>query len=320
MTESEVPTARRPAGTGSVFYRGRIAWIAYRHNGEQVCESTRQTDEQVAAKILREKLRTADTPAHVTPKAERVTFDEVAALYTADYVQRANRTLKKAKECVRALRGVFGGPWLAVIEPRIERYKAECLEAGERPATINRRLAALRRMGNLAVRQKLVPSRPYVALLDESDNVREGFVEPADFKVLCEHLPPDIADGTEFAYHSAWRRAMVWGAAWAHCDLVFDGEALVAAAIRLPRANVKNKRPHAIPLRGRLLEIVQRRWAQRVPGCPFIFHHDGKRIRDFRAAWQNACEAAGLPGLRFHDLKRSAARNMRRTGPPSTSS
>src|SRR5437899_8850237 len=121
----------RPAGTGSVFVRGRMAWIAYRHNGEQVLESTRQTDEHVAAKILREKLRTSDTPAHVTAKAERVSFDEVAALYTADYIQKGNRTLKKAKECLRALREAFGGPWLAITEPRIERYKAECLDRPE---------------------------------------------------------------------------------------------------------------------------------------------------------------------------------------------
>jgi hypothetical protein len=138
---------------------------------------------------------------------------------------------------------VFGGPWLAITEPRIERYKAERLEAGERPAAINRRLAALRRMGNLAVRHKLVPSRPYITLLDESDNVREGFIEPADFKVLCEQLPPDVADGTEFAYHSAWRREMVWGAMWQHCDLVFsgDGKEILRASIRLPRQRVKNK-------------------------------------------------------------------------------
>ncbi|HET7904809.1 MAG TPA: tyrosine-type recombinase/integrase, partial [Candidatus Eisenbacteria bacterium] len=34
----------------------------------------------------------------------------------------------------------------------------------------------------------------------------------------------------------------------------------------------------------------------------------------FRGAWRTAVKAAGVPGLRPHDLRRSAARNMRRAG------
>lgn len=41
---------------------------------------------------------------------------------------------------------------------------------------------------------------------------------------------------------------------------------------------------------------------------------DGSRIKDFRGAWIAACKAAGVPGLMFHDLRRSAVRRMRRRG------
>jgi hypothetical protein len=43
-----------------------------------------------------------------------------------------------------------------------------------------------------------------------------------------------------------------------------------------------------------------------------VFHRDGRAIRDFRATWAAACETVGLPGLLFHDLRRSGARNYRR--------
>jgi integrase len=47
-----------------------------------------------------------------------------------------------------------------------------------------------------------------------------------------------------------------------------------------------------------------------------MFHRDGAPIRVFRAAWKAACAKAGVPDLKFHDLRRTALQNMRRMGVP----
>lgn len=65
------------------------------------------------------------------------------------------------------------------------------------------------------------------------------------------------------------------------------------------------------------------------PDCPWVFFwhtadcmlgHGGLRtkpgshISKFYASWNSAVETAGFKGLLFHDLRRSATRNMRKAG------
>ncbi|MBL8238486.1 MAG: tyrosine-type recombinase/integrase [Bryobacterales bacterium] len=50
--------------------------------------------------------------------------------------------------------------------------------------------------------------------------------------------------------------------------------------------------------------------------CDLVFHREGAAIVDFRKAWAAACTKAEVKWLRFHDLRRSAVRNMDRAGIP----
>ena len=48
----------------------------------------------------------------------------------------------------------------------------------------------------------------------------------------------------------------------------------------------------------------------------YLFARGSRPIKDFRETWTLARERAGLPGLLFHDLRRTAVRNLRRAGVP----
>src|SRR5207302_9103556 len=103
---------------------------------------------------------------------------------------------------------------------------------------------------------------------------------------------------------------------WSHVTLSTDAQGeIVGGVIRLPHVKTKNKKPLTLVLTGkRLLDVMRRRVALRRSDCPYVFHDRGKRLRDFRAVWQTAAKVVGLPGLLFHDLRRSGARNLRRAG------
>jgi integrase len=43
-------------------------------------------------------------------------------------------------------------------------------------------------------------------------------------------------------------------------------------------------------------------------------HPDGRRIKDFRAAWSRATKDAGYPGILVHDYRRTYVRMLERSG------
>jgi integrase len=61
------------------------------------------------------------------------------------------------------------------------------------------------------------------------------------------------------------------------------------------------------------IAIVQSKAGRIIPN---VFHRDGEPIKSFRGAWATALEAAGVAGRLFHDLRRTAVRNLERAGVP----
>jgi hypothetical protein len=50
--------------------------------------------------------------------------------------------------------------------------------------------------------------------------------------------------------------------------------------------------------------------------CAYVFHRNGKPIRDFRKSWDQASTTAGCPERLLHDFRRAAVRNLVRAGVP----
>jgi len=75
------------------------------------------------------------------------------------------------------------------------------------------------------------------------------------------------------------------------------------------KANRKPQ-PVAVPIYGDM-----RAYLENQPHLSdYLFTRGQAPIEDFRMSWDLACDAAGVPGLLFHDLRRTAVRNLRRAG------
>ena len=314
--ENAAKKPRRPRGTGSLFQRGGVWWIAYYRRGQLIRESA-ETDKRTAAQRLLTQRLSVDPSNRVDPRAaERVRFSDLATMYLTDYRLNERRTLRDAVRYVEKLRATFGLDRALDITPdRITAY-AEARRTQDHAAagTVNRELSALRRMFSLAVKTNRLTSRPLITLLHE-DNVREGFCDPPEFVQLLAQLrarDAAVADLVEFSYLTCLRRGNALGAQWPWFTLSIEQGTVTGGSVRLPGAVTKNKKPLALVLTGQLLALVARRWALRVPECPYVFHRNGRAIRDFRATWIAACKAVGLSGLFSHDLRRSGARNYRK--------
>ena len=121
------------AGTGRIYRRGHIYYIAYRWEGREYRESARSSERRVAEQLLAARLRERRGSA---PSAD-LTFDAFAAWYLDDYGVRRLRTLDTARGRVANLRAVFGGwPATTITTEAIRNYQRTRRTAGA--ATVNR--------------------------------------------------------------------------------------------------------------------------------------------------------------------------------------
>jgi integrase len=322
---------------GSIFKRGNMFWIKYYRAGKPYRESTHSEKETDAKRLL--KLREGQVAENRFPglRVEKIRYEELEQDLLNDYQVNGKRSIGRLKRSLKHLRGFFEGA--RAIDISTDRIRAYILQRQEEEAengTINRELAALKRMYSLASQMTppKVPSVPYIPHLAEN-NARQGYFEHHEFLALRKALPPYLKPVVSMAYHTGMRKEEILGLQWDQVDLM-EGK------ISLRSEDTKNREPRVIYLKKELLEVVNFQRAlrdQKFSGCPWVFFGEtGERIKDFRGSWESACIEAGLcevltddqgrpvkdkkgevikvPNKLFHDFRRTAVRNMVRAGVP----
>lgn len=276
------------------------------------------TTEAEAQRFLKQRLKQIHGGTFVGPREERVTVTELLDDLVVHLQTRGKKAVGSLVSHLKPVREFFAlDRAVNVTTTGVERYQRTRLDAGKARATVNRETGALKQAFNLAV--KRTPPRltrvPHIPMLTE-DNARQGFFEPDEFERVAAGLPAHIADVARFAYLSGWRRGEILPLRWESVDRQ-------AREVRLRTS--KSGKPRTLPLAGDLCELVERRWQAReyttsqgmTALSEFVFHAgNGRAIVDFKRSWATACAEAGAPAKLFHDLRRTAVRDMIRAGVP----
>jgi len=301
---------KQSRGNGAIYLRGNVWWLTYFVHGLQIKSSTGQSDEDEARRQLRVKIGEAAAGKNVTP--ERATIADLCALVLADYDLRKLRDAEPVRWRTNAhIKPALGSLLASRFTPHQIRQYVQMRRA-EKAAdgTINRELAIVRRGFTLALREEppLAQRAPYIPKLGE-DTPRQGFIEHSQYLSLRGALPEHLKALLVVGYHCGNRLGELRSLMWTQVDLG-------AREIRILKSQAKSKRPRTLPIYGDMIEWLEWQSENRARGCDLVFHYQGRPLGNHLKGWVRACKAAGLEGLHFHDLRRSAVRNMERARIP----
>ena len=310
------PTYTTPTGEKR---ESSVWWIGYSINGRKIRESTKQTRRAEAEQFLAERIANRHNGGPAARDLARVMFEDLAKAIRADYRKHRRKSTDRMERAVRALGTEFSQHTIpAIDEAAIESYVGRRLEEGYAPATINRELSALKRMFKIGYKLRLVGRVPVIELLQE-DNARKGFFEECELQQVLVELPSELRPLVETAYITGWRKSELLSRGWRHVD--FE-----AGWLRLDPGETKNGEGRMFPLTDRLRSVLKahatmRRVleAEQSRIIPDLFFHyggqyAGQRITTFDKAWRKARDRAGLPERIVHDFRRTAVRNLVRSG------
>jgi integrase len=303
----------RPRGTGSLYQRkeSTVWWIKYHRNGSYFRESTRTADKRKATRILSQRLAEISTGSFVGPAHERITVGELADSLFRDYRINGRKTLDDVQTRWRLhLEPFFGSRRvLEVTSDLIARYVDQRQVENAQNATINREMAALKRMfriGMYSTPPKVLRLPKFPKLTE--DNIRKGFLEDAQYEKLIGYCPDAwFRTLVEMGRTYGWRISELTGLKVRQVDVD-------ARIIRLEPGTTKNKDGREVTMTTAVHTLLAQCVEGKSADDAVFTRSDGKAVRDFRDAWAKATEFAGVPGLLFHDLRRTAARNLRRAG------
>jgi len=167
------------------------------------------------------------------------------------------------------------------------------------PTMANRTISVLSKMMAVAVKRGLRPDNPASGIERNPETKRHRYLSPAELAALSRALDEledqQAANIFRLMLLTGCRRGEALSARWEHFD---------AGVWTKPGATTKQKTLHRVPLSQAAVELLA--GIERQSEWVFPGKGGGHRV-EVKAQWRKVCRAAGIEGVRMHDVRHSYA-------------
>ena len=300
-------------GTKTPYWYYRL-W----HNGREIKRSVGEAGivtKTQAKRVMEETKRRLRLGEYDIIDARIPTLGEFAEEYVK--YQRDVKQIRshsRTKEAVNHFKRFYGTKKLNEITPEdVDIYKRRRLGEGVKLGTIARELTVIRHLFNQARKWKrFFGDNPVsVSGMPEVHDQKERILSPEEEKKLLALCPSHLRDAVIIALHTGMRQREILGLKWEWIDLT-------PGIITLPQTNTKAKKMRRVPINSVVRTVLlERKLAS--GGSDYVFsspkgieHH----LNWVKHSFRTACKNAGIEGLRFHDLRHTAATRTVEGGVP----
>jgi len=266
----------------------------------------------MAQKVLTEIERKVRLGQHDMIDAKIPTLKEITPTYINYQINKQKRSIRDDQRHLRDFNKVFGNLKLSQINSRdIDEYKNKRLNE-VKPASVNRELSTLRHLFNVAKRWKQFFGENPVAeagLLPVNNQV-ERILTNEEEEILLKVSPNYLKNIIICALNTAMRIGEIITLKWDNIN--FDSN-----TITIEQINSKNKKTQKIPINSKLRKLFLE-LKLRSSICEYVFLNSDnrpyKKPDSLNNVYRNALNKCGIEGLRFHDLRHTAATRMIENG------
>ncbi len=171
-------------------------------------------------------------------------------------------------------------------------------------ATINRELATLKAFFNMAIRDGKTDVNPVKEVkFFKEDNKKERILTPEEIQRLLAECNGHLRPIVQIALNTAMRLREILYLKW--CNVDFNRNIIVVT-------KTKSKKNRNVPMNGLVTETLQ--GIERKSEYVFCDPKTGEPYHSIKTTFGKALKRAGLVGVRFHDLRHSAASMMVESG------
>jgi integrase len=282
-------------------------YVDFTYCGKRIRQFGGHTKEKARNTLAKMRLEKLDEKlGYKKPKLEDVTFEKFADDFLNDYAKPNKRSWQRDEFSLKRLKEFFKGDMLGEIGPeKVERFKAK-RQADVSPSTVNRELACLKTLFSKAVEWGRLETNPISKVKKfREPNARERILSQDEARRLIECASPEIQPVLIVALNTGMRRNEILSLKWKDLDFVRDF---------LSIGDSKSGKGRKVPMNGAVREALKT--IGRQAGTEFVFYNPGTKthLMNIAGSFSSARTAAGLEGVRLHDLRHTAASKMIEAG------